>query len=192
MVAPEVEELRTRVDELRVSLGRLMNYYLLRRRAELRDLTESRGFAETAGAVLALSARRCELEARAASALKANLQRARLRFSEARRRLSSADFRAPLAVTATRLESLTYQITQAARLCLERKQHRLAMTLSKLDLLSPLAVLGRGYVLVKDEYGHLVPRAAALSPGQNLTLRFEDGEAHCRVVENLESPTRLP
>ena len=73
---------------------------------------------------------------------------------------------------------------------LERQKHRLALNMSKLDLLSPLAVLGRGYVLVRDERGHLVSRASALEESQNLTLRFEDGEIGCQVVESFKSPVR--
>jgi exodeoxyribonuclease VII large subunit len=50
-----------------------------------------------------------------------------------------------------------------------------------LDMLSPLAVLGRGYILAKAEDGHLVSRAASVKPGQNLTLQFEDGEVLCQA-----------
>jgi exodeoxyribonuclease VII large subunit len=52
---------------------------------------------------------------------------------------------------------------------------------SKLDMLSPLAVLGRGYALVKDEAGNLISRAATVKTGQKLALRFEDGEVDCRA-----------
>ena len=46
---------------------------------------------------------------------------------------------------------------------------------------SPLAVLGRGYALVKDETGNLISRAATIRAGQKLALRFEDGEVGCRA-----------
>jgi exodeoxyribonuclease VII large subunit len=48
-------------------------------------------------------------------------------------------------------------------------------------MLSPLAVLGRGYALVKDEGGNLIPRAAMVKTGQRLALRFEDGEVGCQA-----------
>jgi len=183
LVAPDAADLRLRVADLRASLGRVMHYDLLRRRAELRDLTESRGFAETAGAVLALAARRRELEARAAQALGDNLRRARLRLAGARRGLEVADFRAPLSLAAARLAAGSARLAGAAARALERRQHQLEMTASRLDLLSPLAVLGRGYLLARDGQGRLVPRAAGLRPGQPLTLRFADGELGCRVEE---------
>jgi len=192
MVAAEAGELRARIDDLKVSLGRVIDYYLLKQRAELRDLTESRGFAETAGAVLSLSARRRELKARAAAALKGNLQHARFRLDQAQYRLSSFDFCAPLALTSTRLESLKHRITRAAHVRLERKKHRLALGAGKLNLLSPLSVLGRGYVLVRNEYGRVVPRAAHVTQGQKLTLLFGDGKIDCQVTERINSPLRLP
>ena len=66
---------------------------------------------------------------------------------------------------------------------LEKRRHLLALTAGKLNVLSPLSVLGRGYVLVKDDADRLVPRAAGVSEGQNLKLRFEDGEIGCRVIQ---------
>jgi len=191
IVAAGADELMARVDDLRASLGRVMSFYLLTRRIELRELTESRGFAETAGAVLALGSKRRELEARAANALKDNLQRAHLRLTSAQHRLAATDFRASIAVKSARLEALQQRVNQAISRRIERKRHRLAITASKLDMLSPLAVLGRGYALVKDEHGHLVARASTLSLDQNVMVRFEDGEAHCRVIENPKSLTRL-
>jgi exodeoxyribonuclease VII large subunit len=181
MVAAESSDLKTRIDELKSGLRRVIGYDLLRRRALLRDLIESRGFAETARSVLSLSARRRELESRVANALLENLRSARSRLDGLQRRLDSTDFRATLLIKASRLESADQRIKRAIQRLIERKQHGLAVGAGKLDMLSPLAVLGRGYVLVKDEDGRLVARAAPLSEGQNLTLRFEDGSIACQV-----------
>jgi exodeoxyribonuclease VII large subunit len=181
MVAPESGDLKTRIDELKSGLRRVIGYDLLRRRALLRDLIESRGFAETARSVLSLAARRRELESRIANTLLKNLRSARARLDGLQRRLDAADFRAPLLIKASRLASADQRIKRAIQRLIERKQHALAVRAGKLDMLSPLAVLGRGYVLVKDENERLVSRAAPLSEGQNLTLRFEDGSVACQV-----------
>ena len=53
---------------------------------------------------------------------------------------------------------------------------------SKLDALSPLAVLERGYSLVARDDGKLVRRAADLSPDDPLKVRFQKGRALVRVV----------
>jgi exodeoxyribonuclease VII large subunit len=182
MVAAEASELRARIDDLQNSLARAMSYYLLARRAQLRYLVESRGFTETASAVISHSTRCRELEKRAASAIKENLLKARLRLQQAGRKIEATDFRAPVAIKAARVDALKERINLAIQRRLERQRHALALVASKLDALSPLSVLGRGYALVKDESGRLVPRAAMVKRDQKLNLRFEDGEVGCRVI----------
>ena len=182
MVAAESGELRLRIDELQGSLARAMSYYLLVQRSQLRDLIESRGFAETAGAVISHSTKCREFERRAVNAMKDNLLKARFRLQDASRRIETTDFRAPIAIKTARVDALTQRLNRAVQRRLERQRHKLAVAASKLDMLSPLSVLGRGYVLVKDESGHLVPRAAMVKQGQKLNLRFEDREVGCRVI----------
>ncbi|MBO0798355.1 MAG: exodeoxyribonuclease VII large subunit [Blastocatellia bacterium] len=181
MVAAEASDLNMRIAQLNTGLKRVIVYDLLSRRTRLRDLIESRGFAETARSVLSLSSRRRELEFRLAEGLRANLRDARARLSALQRKLNATDFRAPLLVKAARLKSADERSRRAVQRLIENKQHGLAIKAGKLDMLSPLAVLARGYVLVKDEDGHLVSRAAPLSRGQNLTLRFDDGHVACEV-----------
>lgn len=183
LVAPEVADLRARIADLRASLSRSIDYYLLQRRMQLRDLTESRGFAEIIGAVFTLSSRRREMELRAANALRVNLQRTQSRLNEAQRHLSATDFRAPITLGKMRHDGLRQRLSRVMRSELERERHQLAINLNNLNLLSPLSVLGRGYALVKDETDHLVMRADSLTIGQKLRVRFEDDEIGCQVTE---------
>jgi len=46
----------------------------------------------------------------------------------------------------------------------------------RLESVSPLAVLQRGYVVVADVAGHALTSAGAVKPGARLRLRFADGE----------------
>lgn len=183
LVTREASQLSARVETLQTSLSRAIDYYLLRRRSQLRDLIESRGFANTVGSIVSTSARCRELESRAVEALRTGLNKNRQRLHEAQNRLAATDLRAPLAIKTANIEHLEQRLNAALQRSLENRRHRLTLTASKLDALSPLSVLGRGYVLVKDDAGKLVARAAGLSDGQNLTLRFEDGEIGCRVIE---------
>jgi len=183
IVVRDAAELSSRVEELRSNLRRGIAYYLLRQHSALRDLIESRGFAQTATSILALAGRCRELEARATNALKEDLRQETVRLHNAQRRLLTADLRAPLAVKSARVENLTQRLYRSIQRTLDRQQHRLALTAGKLDALSPLSVLGRGYALVKDESGHLVSRASSVKQEQFLRLRFEDAEIGCQVTE---------
>jgi len=189
LVSAEAEELRLRVGELYANLCQTMQFYLIRRKAQLRDCTQSQGFAETAGAVLALASRRRELVIRAAITLKDNLQRTSFRLYRAQSGLLATDFRRPLALSSARLEALNRRIIRAIQMRLERGRHQVAVATGKLELLSPLAVLGRGYALVRDESGHLINRAAGLRSGQALNLRFADGEIRCQVTDQVADPS---
>ncbi|MFN7927572.1 MAG: exodeoxyribonuclease VII large subunit [Blastocatellia bacterium] len=186
LVGTEAEELRAHVEGLLAHLGRAMDYYLLQRRHELRDLIESQGFAETIGTVIKLGSRVRELELRASLALKNNLHRAKLRVESAARHLTSADWRAPMAVAEAQLQIAHQRLERAMQAKIERKWHQLSLTSGKMEMLSPLSVLSRGYTIVRDEAGQLIPNGATLRRGQKVTLRFEDGDVGCQVIEPLK------
>ncbi|WP_408869669.1 exodeoxyribonuclease VII large subunit [Commensalibacter nepenthis] len=54
---------------------------------------------------------------------------------------------------------------------------------SRLESLSPQAILSRGYVFVKDKQGHTITQAKGLRAGAELSLTFYDGERTVRVVK---------
>jgi exodeoxyribonuclease VII large subunit len=182
LVAADTGRLFNQVAELQQQLARAFDYYLLCRRKRLRNLTESRAFQRTAQMVLSLSQRCRELEARSLTALNERLRLRQWYLSDLQRRLSSTDFRAPIRANQIQLDTLTQRLERSIQKRLERKGGQLAVTASKLDALSPLAVLGRGYALVKDQEGKLVTQATFTSRGQILKIRFEDGETNCQVI----------
>jgi exodeoxyribonuclease VII large subunit len=59
---------------------------------------------------------------------------------------------------------------------LREARARLEGTGARLESVSPLAVLQRGYALVSDSAGHPLTSAASVKPGARLNLRFADGE----------------
>ncbi len=64
------------------------------------------------------------------------------------------------------------------RSALREARARLEGTSARLESVSPLAVLRRGYAVVSDAAGHALTRAADVAPGARLRLRFADGEVH--------------
>jgi exodeoxyribonuclease VII large subunit len=73
------------------------------------------------------------------------------------------------------------RLGHAMRRRLERHQHALAAASGRLDALSPLKILGRGYALAKDAQGRVLRRVAQLPPGLAFRLRVSDGEVPARV-----------
>jgi exodeoxyribonuclease VII large subunit len=65
------------------------------------------------------------------------------------------------------------------------RPHALARAAGKLEALSPLACLGRGYAIVRrgGPAGPVVRQATALAPGDAVALRFASGGARATIVD---------
>ncbi|HSI97476.1 MAG TPA: exodeoxyribonuclease VII large subunit, partial [Gaiellaceae bacterium] len=98
-----------------------------------------------------------------------------------RRRLGLA-VRGPLERDTVRLASLGERLRGASRLLLERRRAALDHTGARLQALSPLATLGRGYAIVRA-HGEALREAAAVSPGDSLEVQLASGELGARVEE---------
>jgi exodeoxyribonuclease VII large subunit len=59
---------------------------------------------------------------------------------------------------------------------------KFASLVAKLDSLSPLAVLGRGHSMIKDESNKIINSATQLSIGQYLKVNLSDGQADMEVL----------
>ncbi|MDD2804888.1 MAG: exodeoxyribonuclease VII large subunit [Elusimicrobiales bacterium] len=65
---------------------------------------------------------------------------------------------------------------------LRRASEKLNLQTAKLNALSPLFPLRKGYAIVKDMKGKAVKSAAGLAPGDRLALQFAEGRAEAEVV----------
>jgi exodeoxyribonuclease VII large subunit len=63
---------------------------------------------------------------------------------------------------------------------------RLGGAAAQLESVSPLAVLNRGYALVRDAAGHAVTSVAGVRPGEPIRIRFADGEVGAHVDRGSE------
>jgi exodeoxyribonuclease VII large subunit len=82
-----------------------------------------------------------------------------------------------------RLDGLEIRMHDAFSHRRERASTEFATLRSKLDALSPLAVLDRGYSLVSRADGSFVRAAGEIRPGETLDLRFRRGRARATVVD---------
>jgi exodeoxyribonuclease VII large subunit len=67
---------------------------------------------------------------------------------------------------------------------LERHRHQLAAAGGRLDALSPLKILERGYSLARDARGRVLRRVAQFPAGLAFRLRVSDGEVSARVPDS--------
>jgi len=85
-----------------------------------------------------------------------------------------------------RLDYLTRRFTAAANQQLGAADRRLAAAASKLDALSPLKVLGRGYAIGYTADGGVVNSTTDVQVGDILNLRVSDGSISCQVTDTQE------
>lgn len=62
-------------------------------------------------------------------------------------------------------------------------ERRFANLAAKLDALSPLKVLARGYMIGMDENGNAVRKTEDVHTGDKITLRLSDGNAKCEITD---------
>ena len=75
----------------------------------------------------------------------------------------------------------TERLRAAGSATVSRARQEMGLRAARLNDLSPLAVLGRGFALARDEQGGIVKTVEGLSPGDALSVAFKDGVAACRV-----------
>lgn len=78
-------------------------------------------------------------------------------------------------------DNLIRQAEKSFLLHLESSKKILSQMAAKLDALSPLAVMARGYGIAVDEDGTVIRSASAMTPGKEFTLKLTDGDCDCVV-----------
>jgi exodeoxyribonuclease VII large subunit len=90
--------------------------------------------------------------------------------------------RARLAAQRARLAAAIGLLERVARRSIERARDGLASAAARLDALSPLAVLGRGYAIVRLGSGGPVVRSPEqVKAGEGLLVRVAEGEIEATV-----------
>jgi len=97
------------------------------------------------------------------------------------RRLYTRHPRAVLASARADLGPLAVRLQHAARLRLARGEARLSDAATRLNGLSPLTILGRGYAIASRADGRVLRAADEVAVGDELTLRLGRGRLKTRV-----------
>jgi exodeoxyribonuclease VII large subunit len=122
-----------------------------------------------------------DLLARGAHALRAGVARRRQALRAEEARLFRAHPQRRIAEQRRALQALEHRLAVASKAGLTQRRRLLHGLLAKLETLSPLAVLDRGYSLARRPDGHVITGRAELRPGDAVQLRFRDGEVRTRV-----------
>ena len=123
-----------------------------------------------------------ENESRLRDAMRKRQQTALARLGAYEIRLRTHDIRPRLAQDRHRLERSAVALTGSAALLISRKRQRLATAMAKLEQLSPLRILDRGYAIVRNTAG-LVKSPSDAPANSEIQIRFAKGELSAITAE---------
>ena len=125
--------------------------------------------------------------ARMAQLVEARLTRARQTLEAQAQQLDRASPRNRINSARQRVDELVSRSRTRLRHRLALRQERLGGLRARLESLSPLATLDRGYALVHHrETGRLISRVGQVCTGDELGVRVSDGEFEARVEGGVE------
>ena len=189
LLAPHSADLRQRLDGLHRQLLLRIRERLARERLRLEAC--SRRLRHPGERLRQQAQRLDDLDLRLRRAYVIAQNRRRDRLAHLDTRLAGQHPGRQLALLRQRLEQLADRLPRVMQRQLKERQQRLAGTVQTLQIVSPLATLGRGYSILLDERGQAVRAAGQVQPGQKLQARLAEGELEVRVLDNHQAPVTL-
>jgi exodeoxyribonuclease VII large subunit len=122
-----------------------------------------------------------ELEQRLVRGMRHGLLRQRSQLAHAAAGLRHASPALRLANAKQRMELSDAHMTRAIRKRIERLRARFEIVGGRLNAVSPLATLQRGYAIVTDSSNHVVTDAAQVADGELIAARLAKGIVRARV-----------
>lgn len=112
------------------------------------------------------------------------VQAANARFSDVASRLTPATLKAKAAAADSLLAMLDQRRATAVDRGVKARTERLNVQMAKLNALSPLGVLTRGYSITQTDDGRVLRDAAIVRKGDKLKIRLERGKLNAEVLSS--------
>jgi exodeoxyribonuclease VII large subunit len=109
--------------------------------------------------------------------------RARERLARAARALRPGLLAAPVRHQRRLAGQLGGRLERGVREGTARRRRAMEALAARLDGLSPLACLARGYAIAALPGGEVLTRAERVRPGERVTVRLHEGSLGCRVED---------
>ncbi|OFW14608.1 MAG: exodeoxyribonuclease VII large subunit [Acidobacteria bacterium RIFCSPLOWO2_12_FULL_67_14] len=182
MVVARKDEFCSRIDRLTHRVGAAMRGRLHRVESRLRAAEARPGYAGMRGHVALRARHVADLVHDVSRAARARLA-ARMRvYQAARLALESLDLRRRLGRVRARLVDAQGRLAGAATRRRHGADSRLRTAAARLDAMSPLAVLGRGYAVCWNaDRTAIIRDAAVVAAGERVQVTLAHGELECEV-----------
>jgi exodeoxyribonuclease VII large subunit len=184
IVVAAQEEFVGRIDRQTRRLRASIAAAIERRRTRVHLLSSRRGLAGFPARLAMRGRHAAELTHQLRNAAAAVLARRQREFRSLNIRLEARDLRRRFAAIRGRLETVTGRLGAAMRRRQDRAQAQIGSRVARLESLSPLAVLGRGYSVCWNEDRTAIVRSArAVRAGARVHVTLLEGALQCRVEE---------
>ncbi len=128
-----------------------------------------------------------DLELRLMQTISQRLERLTVRSENLGQRLMTQSPGRRLADSQSALARVSEKLNSAIQMQLKQRQDQFEHVAQTLNVVSPLATLGRGYAIVRDAGGNIVRDASGLAPGDRINARTARGEIAADVT-SVEMP----
>ena len=184
LVVRRKDEFFGHIDRICERLDAAIHHRLRRMESRLHGLEARPGFAGYRGRIAVRGRHVSELSGAVRQGINQALARRLRRHDGLRRSLDQFDPRHRLAAVRTRLVSRDGQLQAAARRRIATAHTRFLSLAARIEGLSPLAVLGRGYSVTWDgSRTRIIRDAATLKPGDDISVTLERGTVSAQVTK---------
>lgn len=181
LVIESKHQIEDRVLGLQQRLGRATRYKLLMARQAVDEWARHAAFARIREFLGRREQRVDDLMYRLANAEGRILKQYRSRLDVASARVRHFDLRRRFASMKRDLEARVAALVAAQRKALFARRSQFEQAEGRLQALSPLSILHRGYALIFDSAGKLVKDSAQVEVGEDLSARLAQGKLGLRV-----------
>jgi exodeoxyribonuclease VII large subunit len=185
MVVARKDDFCARIDRLAHRVDSAIDGRIHRIRARLGAFESRPGYAGFAGRLAMRGRRADDLTHQLLRALRGRLGRRERAYQTLRLALETFDVRRRFGAISTRLVAADGRLQSTIDRRVHAADGRFRATAARLDSLSPLAVLGRGYAVCWSEDRTAIVRDAShVQSGDRVHVTLERGELDCTVTNN--------
>jgi exodeoxyribonuclease VII large subunit len=193
IVVARKDDFGARIDRLSHRVGSNMQARVHRCESRLRALEARPGFAGFHGRLAMRGRHVADVTHEIRRAMRLRMAVAERTAQSLRRTLETFDLRRRLGRVRARLVAVDGRLTAASSTSRHRADRLLRGAAARLEALSPLAVLGRGYAVCWNaDRTAVIREASAVAPGEQVRVTLAQGELECAVTGGQDIATGRP